>query len=192
MAIIGLKNLKYAVITSESKEETVYGDVKPLGPAIALNIEPAVNSENLHADDGVLFSESSKGATSVELNTAYLEEEVEADILGKTLDENGGILDKNDDRAPYVAVGGMAESARGGYEFFWLYRVKFSPGAENKQTKEDTPAYQTPTLSGESLPRINDGKERYKLWDGSEKATDPKIFEDWFTEVIDSDWVASV
>lgn len=192
MAIIGLKDLHYAIITSEDKEATVYGEVKPLGPAMALNLEPSVNTENLDADDGVLFSESSKGATSVELNTAYLEEEVEADILGKKLDENGGILDSSDDRAPYIAIAGKSESARGGYEYFWIYRVKLSGGSENKETKGDTPDYKTPNLSGDALPRINDKKERYKIWEKSENVTDPTIFDEWFNDVIDDEWVPGV
>ncbi len=188
MAIVGLKGLHYALITKESKEETTYSEVKELGPAIALGLTPAVNSENLRADDGILFTESAKGATAVTLNTAYLDEGVEAEILGKTLDEHGGILDSMDDNAPYIAIGGKAKSARGGYEWFWIYRIKLTPGEESKNTSEETPEYQTPTLEGESLPRLNDGAERYKLWDGNETITEEGIFDEWFNEVIDPDW----
>lgn len=190
MAIIGLKDLHYAKIEEESKDETKYGDVKGLGPAISLSLEPSSNDEDLYADDAVLFSESAKGATSVELNTAYLENEVESDILGKEMDENGGIVDSKDDKPPYIAIGGRAESAQGGYEWFWIYRVKLTPNEESKQTKEDTPDYQTPTISGKSLPRLHDGKEKYKLWDENEKLKDgdKAIFDNWFEEVIDPDW----
>lgn len=190
MAIIGLKDLHYAKIEKEDKDETEYGEVKSLGPAMALNIQPSVNSENLRADDAVLFTETAKDATTIELNTAYLEEEVEADILGKTLDDNGGILDSAEDEAPYIAIGGRAKSARGGYEYFWIYRVKLTPGEENKETKQDTPDFQTPNLSGESLPRLHDGRERYKLWDQNEKLKDGEkdIIDNWFDDVVDPDW----
>src|SRR5690625_2872830 len=122
MAIKGLKDLHYAVIESESKEKTEYSEVKPLGPARAFNIAPSVNRANLRADDGVLFSDTAKGPSTVTLNTAYLDAEVEAELLGKTIDELGGVTDGGDDNAPYVAVGGRALSARGGYEWFWVYR----------------------------------------------------------------------
>lgn len=191
MAIIGLKDLHYAKIESESDKETEYGEVKRLGPAMALNIEPNINSANLRADDKVLFTESAKDATALELNTAYLEDEVEADILGKEVDEHGGIVDSNDDKAPYIAIAGRAESARGGYEWFWIYRTKFTPGEENKETKQDTPEYQTPNLTGEALPRLHDGRERYKLWDKNEKIEDDSIFDNWFEEVIEPDWSES-
>src|SRR5690606_40859071 len=85
MAIKGLKNLHYAVIQEEDETKTVYGPVKPLGPAIALNLTPSFNRGNLRADDKVLFSDASKGPITVTLNTAYLEKEVEAEILGKTI-----------------------------------------------------------------------------------------------------------
>lgn len=190
MAIIGLKGLHYAIIEKEDKEETKYGDVKELGPAISLSLEPSSNDEDLYADDAVLFSESAKGATTVELNTAYLDNKVEADVLGKKRDDNGGIIDSKDDKPPYIAIGGKAETAQGGYEYFWIYRVKLAPNEENKQTKEDTPDYQTPTISGKSLPRLNDGYEKYKLWDQNEKIKDEdsEIFDKWFDEVIDPNW----
>lgn len=187
MAIKGLKNLHYAIIESENKTETQYGKVKELGPARAFNIQPSINRANLRADDGVLFSDSAKGPSTVTLNTAYLDAEVEADLLGKTVDELGGVADSNNDDAPYVAVGGQALSARGGYEWFWVYRIKFAPGEENKETLEETPEYQTPNLEGESVPRLHDGKERYKLWDENPDLTpeDKAIFDTWFDEVVE-------
>lgn len=189
MAIKGLKDLHYAVITKEDETETVYGPVKRLGPAIALNLAPSINRGNLRADDKVLFSDSAKGPIAVTLNTAYLDEEVEAEILGKTLDEHGGITDSVNDDPPYIAIGGRAESARGGYEYFWIYRIKFAPAEENRETKQETPNYQTANLTGEALPRLHDGAEKYKLWNGSSKVTDPSIFDDWFKQVIDKNWV---
>lgn len=192
MAIKGLKNLHYAIITSESKEETVYGEVKPFGPAMALNIQPSINRSNLRADDAVLFSDSAKGPIAITVNTAYLEKEVEADVLGKKIHDNGLISDNVNDDAPYIAIGGEAASARGGSEFFWIYRVKLAPAEENKETKQETPTYQTPNLTGEAIPRLHDGEEKVKAWDGDESIVDKKIFEQWFDEVIDKNFVPSV
>lgn len=192
MAIKGLKDLHYAIITEEDESKTVYSEVKRLGPAMALNLAPSINRGNLRADDKVLFSDAAKGPIAVTLNTAYLDEEVEADILGKTIHPNGLISDNVNDDPPYIAIGGRAESARGGYEYFWIYRVKLAPAEENKETKQDTPSYQTPNLSGEALPRLHDGEEKVKLWDGSDKVTDPSIFEKWFEEVVDKEWVPEV
>lgn len=188
MAIKGLKDLHYAIITSENNDETVYGEVKPFGPAMALNLQPTINRGNLRADDGVLFSDSAKGPITVAVNTAYLEKEVEADVLGKTIHPNGGISDNVNDDPPYIAIGGRALSARGGYEYFWVYRVKLAPAEENKETLQETPTYQTPNLTGEAVPRLNDGEEKFKLWDGDESVTDKTIFDEWFNTVIDKDW----
>lgn len=191
MALKGLKNLHYAVITSESDEETVYGPVKPLGPAMAFNMQPSVNRGNLRADDKVLFSDVQKGPIAVTLNTAYLEKEVEADILGKTIHPNGFISDNANDSPPYIAIGGQAENARGGHDFFWIYRVKLAPAEVNMETKQETPNYQTPSHTGEAIPRLHDGEERLRLWDKDE-TIDEKVFADWFKQVIDKDWIAEV
>lgn len=192
MAIKGLKNLHYAVITKEDATTTTYGEPKYFGPAMALNVQPSINRANLRADDAVLFSDSAKGPIAVTVNTAYLEKEVEAEILGKTIHANGIISDNVDDDAPYIAIGGEAASARGGSEFFWLYRVKLAPAEENKETKQETPTYQTPNLTGEAIPRIHDGEEKTKLWDGDPDVVDKAIFEEWFDSVIDKDYVPTV
>ncbi|WP_078428765.1 major tail protein [Alkalihalobacterium alkalinitrilicum] len=191
MGLKGLKNLHYAVIESENEEETVYGTVKPLGPAMAFNIQPSVNRANLRADDKVLFSDTAKGPIAVTLNTAYLEKQVEADILGKTIHPNGLLSDNADDDAPYIAVGGQAENARGGYDFFWIYRVKFAPAEQNMETKQETPTYQTPSLTGEAIPRLHDGEEKLKAWNGDE-AIDDSIFANWFNAVVDKNTVPEV
>src|SRR5690606_14736499 len=113
MAIKGLDKLHYAIITNEDETSTTYGEVKPFGPAMALNLQPTINRANLRADDKVLFSDSSKGAITVSVNTAYLDKQVEADVLGKEIDANGGITDSASDNAPYIAIGGRAKNARG-------------------------------------------------------------------------------
>lgn len=192
MAIMGLKDLHYAVITSESKTETVYGEVKPLGPAMALNLTPSVNRANLRADDAVLFSDSSKGPIAVTLNTAELDKEVEAEILGKTVHSNGLVSDNADDNPPYIAIGGRALNARGGYDYFWIYRVKLAPAEQNMETKQETPTYQTPSLTGEAIPRLHDGEEKLKAWDKDETIADKTVFDEWFDEVIDKNWAPGV
>src|SRR5690606_3395842 len=141
MAIKGLKNLHYAVITEEDSTSTTYGEIKPLGPAIALGLQPSFNRANLRADDKLIFSDAAKGPIAVTLNTAYLDKEVEADILGKTIHANGLISDNANDRPPYIAIGGQAENARGGHDFFWIYRVQLTPAEQNMETKQETPTF---------------------------------------------------
>lgn len=191
MAIIGLTDLHYAVITEEDNEKTVYGEVKRLGPAMALNLVPSFNRANLRADDKVLFSEASKGAIAVTLNTAYLDPEVEAEILGKTVHPNGLISDNANDRPPYIAIGGRAKNARGGYDYFWIYRVQLTPAEQNMETQQETPTFQTPQLTGEALPRLHDGEEKVKAWDQDPNIMDKTIFDQWFAEVIDKTWTGA-
>lgn len=57
------------------------------------------------------------------------------------------------------------------------------------ETEQETPTFQTPNLTGEALPRLHDGEERVKVWDGDD-SVDPSIFENWFTEVIDKNYPA--
>jgi phi13 family phage major tail protein len=192
MAVIGLKSLHYAVITNESETETTYGPVKRLGPATAFNMAPTINRASQRADDKVIYSATSKGPTEITLNTTDIPKEVEAELLGKTVHPNGLLSDNANDQAPYVAIGGMAENAKGGYDYFWIYRVQFAPAEQNMETKQETPTYQLNNLTGQSLPRLHDDEEKTRLYDGDETVTDKSIFDDWFKKVIDKDWAPAV
>src|SRR5690606_13561878 len=112
--------------------------------------------------------------------------------LGKELDETGGITDVSNDNPPYIAIGGRALGARGEYVYFWIYRGILAQEEEKKETLQYTPAYQTPNLTGEALPRLHDGLEKYKIWENSPKVTNKEIFNEWFTKVIDKNWVPEV
>ena len=192
MATYGLNNLVYAVIDSEDKTGTTYSEVKEIAPAMTVGITRTTNRATLRGDDTIQHTAYAKGPASLTLGTTDLPKTVEAELLGKTVASNGLLLDKDSDRAPYVAVGFKAPDARGGDRYVWLYRVQFSLDETTFNTKQETPEFQTPTLTGQSLPRLNDGLREASAWDGDTDITDPTIFDDWFTEVVDGDYVPTV
>ncbi|MDQ0158960.1 major tail protein [Alkalibacillus salilacus] len=188
MPTYGLKDLHYAVIESEDDSSTTYTEPKKIAPAINVTISRSVNRANLRGDNQVLFSESAKGPATVSINTTDLPKEVEAELLGKEVADNGVLLEGDEDKAPYVAIGFKADDARGGHKFVWVYRIKFGVGESTFETKQETPTFQTPTIEGESIARLDNGKREAVLWDGDENVTDETIFDEWFNEVIDESW----
>lgn len=192
MATYGLLDLHYAIIESEDSSGTTYGEVKPIAPAMNVGITRTVNRANLRGDNAVRYTAASKGPATITLGTTELPKQVEADLLGKTIAPNGLLVEGDDDKPPYVAIGFRADDARGGYLYVWLYRVQFSVGESTYETKQETPAYQAPVLTGESIPRLDNGKREAALWDGDPDVTDSTIFDEWFTTVVDENWAPSV
>ncbi len=192
MATYGLKDLYYAKITQEDATSTTYDVPKLIAPAINVGISRSVNRGNLRGDNAVKYTATAKGPAAITLGTTDLPKEVEADLLGKEIAANGLLLEGDDDKAPYVAVGFKADDARGGFKFVWLYRIQFAVGESTYETKQESPAFQTPVLNGESIARLDTGKRETVLWDGDQSVTDPTIFDEWFSTVIDEDWAPAV
>lgn len=181
---IGLKNVHYALLTKDDKTGTTYGTPKPLAPAITANVSPTVNSATLNADDGPLVTANSLGEIAVEIGVSDIPFEVRAELLGKTINADGVLLDSADDQAPEVALGYERTLNDGTSRFIWLLKGKFRDPADEAQTKQNEVAFQTPTLAGTFLKRIFDNRWRAVVESGR-AGTSQTVIENWFKAVYD-------
>lgn len=158
-APIGVENLVYAVLTDEAL--ATYGTPALISPAINIKISPKSNSDTLYADNRAVETVSSLGEVDVEIETQDLPLEVQAVLLGHTLDATSKVMSyEADDIAPYVAIGFKIKKANGKYRYVWLLKGKFSEPEEEHSTQEDKTKFQTPKLKGTFLTRT-DGKWKY-------------------------------
>src|SRR5690625_3390153 len=184
MAAVGLRDIYYAIITSDDETGTEYESPKRMGRAMTANVQPQFNSADLRADDVVAETAESRGVTTVSVNTDDLQPSVQADIYGKTVNDDGVLIDSEDDRPPYLALMFRAEKANGAYRYTTLYKGKFTPPENNYETKQETPAFQTPTTEGRFLARRSDGKIGAQVdEDGTD--VDESIIDNWFKEVYE-------
>ncbi|WP_018934601.1 major tail protein [Gracilibacillus lacisalsi] len=185
MATVGLKDVYYALITEDGESGTTYETPKRMGKGITANLNPTYNTADLRADDGVAETAESRGVTTVSLNTDDLAKQVQADIFGKTINSDGVLIDSEDDRPPYLALMFRSEKANGAYRYTVLYRGKFTPPAKNYETKQETPAFQTPTTEGRFLRRKSDNKFGAEVDEDDEDLVDSTITDTWFDSVYE-------
>lgn len=158
-APVGVENLVYAILTEE--ETPIYGTPELVSPAINVKINPKSNSETLYADNRAVETVTSLGEVEVEIETQDLPLEVQAALLGHTLDTTSKVMSyEANDIAPYVAIGFKVKKANGKYRYVWLLKGKFSEPEEEHSTQEDKTKFQTPKLKGTFLTR-EDGKWKY-------------------------------
>lgn len=184
MATIGLKDIYFAIIESDDETGTVYDTPERMGGAMTANVQPAFNSADLRADDGVVATAESQGVTTVVVNTDDLSPEVEAKVLGREVNSDGVLIESEDDRAPYLALMFRAEKANGAYRYTVLYKGKFTPPEKNYETKQETPAFQTPTINGRFLRRDSD-KRRGAQVDEDGKNVKTGVIDNWFKDVYE-------
>lgn len=155
-AVVGLKNLHYALLTDDTATGVTYGEVKRFAPAINANINRNSSSTSLYADDGVTEVATSAGETELELGVADIPQEVQADLLGHEI-RAGVLVRSNKDVAPYVAIGFESECADGSIKFVWLYKGKFQVPSQEHNTKGESVEFQTRTITGKFANRDFDG-----------------------------------
>lgn len=171
--VTGFKNLVYCLM-EDNDAETYDSEVKKLGGAISMKLTPSTSEEELYCDNVLDEVLSAMNKFNIELDIKDLEDSVEADIYGHSLDTtNGGIIKKSTDVAPNVAVGGIITYADGTEKYFWLTKVKFSEASVEAKTEGEKKEAQTKKITGTGSARSRDN-----VWKHSAKTDDPKFTEE--------------
>src|SRR5699024_7493414 len=181
MATVGLKDIYFAPIDEDTETETTYDEPIRIGRAMQANIQPQFNNAELRADDGVAETAEARGVTNVTVEADDIDKEAQSVIFGKKVNDDGVLMDSQDDRPPYGALMFKSEKANGSYRFVVLYKGKFTPPEEDYETKQETPAFQTPTIEGRFLARRSDGRFGAQA-DEDDSDIDDSIIDNWFDE----------
>lgn len=195
MATIGLRDLYFSIITEDASGYETYGTPEKLAPAISVNLGLNYSEAPLYADDKVEdhIKEFSYGTISATVSALISEKA--ARLTGATVDNNGCLIDADDDEAPYVAIGFRSKTSKGKYRYVWLYRVKFSVPAEVFNTKGESIQFNNLTIEGKFYKRNKpDSRGKYP-WRNSvtegESAASATVISSWFTSVPEPAFTAS-
>lgn len=190
---IGCDNLVYAIMTTEDTATSapVYGEPKPAPGVMHININPNASQETLFADDGPMETATTLGKIEVEIQKNELTTDNRADLLGHTIDANGGIVYSDSDIPPYVAIGFRTLKSNGKYRYSWLYKGKFTDPEEQNETKGDGINFQTDTINGQ-FARLNNeqtiGGKKKRVWkyelDGDSAEANTTVMNKWFDSVV--------
>ena len=179
MAQVGLNNLHFAILTKDTAEELIYETPKPIAGAIEATINPAVDTQELYADDQLWESVSTLGKIDVEVGTADLPLAVRAKLLGNEI-VDGVLIENKADIPPYIALGFKSLKSNGKYRYVWLLKGVAQPMAEDYSTKKDSVEHKTPSISFTFMPRLHDGQWKHTADEDSEDFTGADT---WFEKV---------
>ncbi len=172
MKKVGLKHPVYALY-SDITGSPVYTNGAVMGKAILANIAWTKNNVSLYADDAIDEMDQSITGGTETLGLNELTHEVQSVILGHQINANGELVVSDSDKAPYVGHGFYGKVKRNGldkYRAVWLSKVQFSEPNDDTNTKGETVAFQTPSITGNIMKDIN-GKFKYeKLFDTEAEA----------------------
>lgn len=189
---IGLDKLHYAIMTTEDDSTTAPAYAIPVAAdgVMVANINPNSSLDTLFADDGPYESAATLGNIEVEIQKAFLTPQNKADLLGHTLDSQGGVIFSDNDTPPYVAIGFRSLKANGKYKYTWLQKGRFSEPEDNNETKGDTINWQQDTINGQfvklTFPIVVNGDAKrvwkYEIDEDGDKV-DADVIAAWFDKV---------
>lgn len=190
---IGCDNLHYATMTTEDTATTapVYATPTAAPGVMHVNINPNATLATAFYDDGPGESAATLGTIEVEVQKNYLSAQNKADMLGHTIDTNGGVAFADSDVAPNLALGFRTLKSNGNYRYVWLYKGRFTDPEDNNETKADTINFQADVIQGQfvklSYPVTLGGVPK-RVWkyeiDEDNPDAKEEVIAEWFNEVI--------
>jgi len=179
---IGLSDLHYAILQSDTTSAATYETPVRIPGVITANINPNSSTDTLFADDGPSETAATLGQIELELSVSDLPLDVQAALLGHTLDANGILVRKANDVPPWVAVGFKSLKSNGKYRFLWLLKGKFSVPELNHETKGDSINFQAPTINANFVQRDFD-QAWIRQTDEDATGYTPTTGDTWFDSV---------
>ncbi|WEY95775.1 major tail protein [Bacillus subtilis] len=181
---VGLRDIYFAKLIKDDATGVAYETPVKIGKAIEASVSPNTNSETLNADDGPSEIETAFGGTEIEIGVDQLAHDVQALLLGHSVNADGVLEKKATDEAPYGALLFRAQVSGGGYKLYAFYKGKFQPQEESFATKTDSPEFQTDTITGTFMRREFD-----EVWSRSVctkgEGVSQTVVDNWFKAVYE-------
>lgn len=177
MARIGLKNFRYSLLDADENVK----EPKSLGKAIDCKVSLELNSAELYGDDGLCESDYTFNKGTVTITVDDDDDKILAPLLGHAISEDGEIVRKDTDVAPYIAFGRILTKIVGGvykYKVEYLSKVKFKDTMPDEATKGESIEFTTVSIEG-SVMRKTDGE-----WSKSKTFTTYKDASDYLDSLL--------
>lgn len=178
---INVKNLVFAVMVNDDSTDTEYGEIASFAKAMQLQLSPEVSTGDLYGDGVKQESIAKLTGISVVADVNKVPIDVRAKINGNTY-ENGVLIEKEGDEAPYIALGYEVEQTNKTSEYIWLLKGKAQPYASTVQQTTESINFSTDSITINFMPRESDGEIR-KFGDSAADDFTKEMAEAWFKEV---------
>ena len=173
----GIKNVYYAKATDDGTGKLSYEKPVAMPGARSISLSASGEVSNWYADNVVFFSVAASNGYEGDLVLAMIPDSFRTEILGETLDENGGFyVEKSDvptvEFALLFQFEGDVSATR-----HCMYRCTATRPEVSSSTVEDTVEPQEQTITITAMPRISDSIVKSRC------PADASAYANWFTAV---------
>ena len=191
---VGVDQLHYPLITSDTEEGYVTETPEYLAPVAEIAGQPETNNTTTYYDNKAANNYVTEGKTELTITVSNVPAQLAAKLLGKDYDaEHGRVYDSGEANPPDVAIGFRCDMGKNGHRYQWYLKGTFSAGSEEAATKSenvDAKTYQLTYTAVTTTHQWEIGGKKKSLkrvfGDTSDTNFDPT---DWFSEVQTPDTV---
>lgn len=162
MAKVGISHVMYAEIENETDTAITYKAGKQLSPIVNFGGTPNASDVDDYGDNGVVESDKSVNSVSLSLEFNEMTMAEKGPLLGHKTNEAGEMVSNRDDVAPFVGIGAIGLSIRGGKNVYvckWYPKAKFAEPNDDNTTKGETTTFNHNTIEGKAYaPKSGDYK----------------------------------
>lgn len=178
LVIKNIGKLYYAILKNETDEVTSYDPIVYLPGLREITVTPEEQTGEIYGEGVVWDSDTELGKIAVTIDATDLPPKNYAEMLGKKLDLNGGVIDSANDEAPYLALMYEKQLTQGVMEYATLYKGKMAIPEDKAKTREGNVEYQTKAMQGVFMP-LNNGVWRNIVRSDSTEFNATTFMENW-------------
>lgn len=179
MAKVGLEYVVSAILDEAEDGTPSYTKGRYWGPSSQVNLQ--TNSNNIvdYGDDGAVESDKSLSTIGVTVELNETTNELEAELLGHTIGEDGVLKVTTDDVAPWVGLGFIGKSKRNNEYVMtavFLHKCQFAAPNNENSTKQESTSFNHTTFEGSAYPLKNHDLYESKEFSGDDALKNAKAW----------------
>ena len=165
-----LIGLCYPVCAVLDEETNTYGKGFVLGEAIKESISISKNDVKLYGDDKIVAADQSFKEGDGSFDTTGISDENVAVLLGHEVSTDNTVISRTTDVAPYVGHGFYSRNYQNKFRAVFFPKVQFSEPNTETETKGESTAYKSPSLSYKVMEGADRQWKKEKTFDTEKEA----------------------
>lgn len=150
----------YAVLLTDDATGATWKPTVYLPGLREITVTPTETPGEVYAEGGVWDTDNENGPINISFDVTDIPLINRAEMFGHKLSASGGVIDNQNDEAPYIALMYEKTLKSGVTEYVTLYKGKLTKPEDKGKTREGGVEYQTKAVSGRFI-QLTDGNRQH-------------------------------
>lgn len=194
----GLESVVIAEVTKDTAEKYENGEIKSLFAAGEMSVTVTQDKVVVWLDNKPVATMGREAPSEISVSGSAIEESLQAEIFGKDIDdETGIIMDSGDFVEKYYAFGAKVGNYGGKPSYVWFLKTTLSIPDDVTKTEDESTDWNGSSLTVTAQKTVHEFETKKGKKAMKRMVLDPNLSElvadaDWFAQVVTPDNVSTV